>query len=65
MDQMIEFARSVGLEVSYASLGLFEHLLLTVNFTARCGGGGKACVRSLISNRAVTNVGESMASRLA
>ena len=41
-DQMIQFARAVGLEVSLASFGMLEDLLLKANLIWRRGGGGKA-----------------------
>ena len=64
-DQMIEFARAVGLEVSLASFGMLEDLLLKANLIGRGGGGGggKASIRSALSSCAGTSVGDSVASR--
>ena len=39
-DQMIQFAKAVGLEVSLASFGMLEDLLLITNLIGRRGGGG-------------------------
>ena len=41
-DQMIQFARAVGLEVSLASFGMLEDLLLKAYLFGTRGGGGKA-----------------------
>ena len=49
-DQMIQFARAVGLEVSLASFGMLEDLLLKTNLIGRGGGGGKTSIRSAISS---------------
>ena len=62
-DQMIEFARAVGLEVSFASFGNLEDLLLKANLVGAGGGGVKASSRSVFSSRASTSVGDSAASR--
>ena len=62
-DQMIQFARSVGLEVSLASFGMLEDLLLKANLIGRVGGGGRASSRSAFSSCAGTSVGDSVASR--
>ena len=42
---MIQFVRAVGLEVSLASFGMLEDLLLKTNLIGRGGGGGKASSR--------------------
>ena len=62
-DQMIQFARAVGLEVSLASFGMLEDLLLKANPIGRCGGGGRASSKSAFSSCAGTSVGDSVASR--
>ena len=49
-DQMVHFARVVGLEVSLASFGMLEDLILKANLIARGGGGGKASSRSVFSS---------------
>ena len=61
-DEMIQFARAVGLEVSLASFGMLEDMLLKANLIARGGGGGKVSSRSVYSSRAGTSVGDSVAS---
>ena len=60
-DQMIQFARAVGLEVSLASFGMLEDLLLKANLIGR--GGGKVSSRSGFSSCAGSSVGDSAASR--
>ena len=62
-DQMIQFARAVGLEVFLASFGMLEDLLLKANSIGRRGGGGKASSKSTFSSCAGTSVGDSVASR--
>ena len=62
-DQMIQFARAVGLEVSLASFGILEDLLLKANPIGRCGGGGRESSKSAFSSCAGTSVGDSVASR--
>ena len=62
-DQMIQFARAEGLEVSLASFGMLEDLLLKSNLIGRRGGGGKASNKSTFSSCAGTSVGDSVASR--
>ena len=62
-DQMVQFARAAGLEVSLASFGVLEDLLLKANLIGRDGGGGKTSSRSALSSRAGTSVGDSVASR--
>ena len=62
-DQMIQFARAVGLEVSLASFGMLEDLLLKANLIGRRGGGGKASSKSTFSSCAGASVGDSVASR--
>ena len=62
-DQMIQFARAVGLEVPLASFGMLEDLLLKANLFGRGGGGGKASSRTVFSSCAGTSVGDSVASR--
>ena len=62
-DQMIQFARAVGLEVSLASFGMLEDLLSKANVIGRRGGGGRASSKSAFSSCAGTSVGHSVASR--
>ena len=62
-DQVIQFARAVGLEVSLASFGMLEDLHLKSNLIGRLGGGGKASNKSTFSSCAGTSVGDSVASR--
>ena len=62
-DQLIQFARAVGLEVSVASFEMLEDLLLKANLIGRRGGGGKASSKSTFSSCAGTSVGDSVASR--
>ena len=62
-DQMIQFARAVGSEVSLASFGLLENLLSKANLICRGGGGGKGSRRSTFSSPAGTSVRDSVASR--
>ena len=64
-DQMIQFAKAVGLEVSLASFGMLEDLLLKANLIGRRGGGGKASSKSTFSSCAGTSFGDSVASRSA
>ena len=61
-DQMIRFARSVGLEVSLATFGMLEDLLLKANVIGRAGCGGRASSRSAFSTCAGTSIGDSVAS---
>ena len=56
-DQKIQFAWAVGLEVSLASFGMLEDLLLKTNLTGRGGSGGKASSRLAFSSCAGTSVG--------
>ena len=49
-DQMIQFARAVGSEVSLASFGMLEDLLLKANLIWRRGGGGRASSKSAFSS---------------
>ena len=62
-DQMIQFARAVGFEVSLASFGMLEDLLLKANLIVRVGGGGRASSRSAFSSCAGTSIGDSVGSR--
>ena len=59
---MIQVARAVGLEVSLASFGMLEDLLLKTNLIGRDRGGGKASSRSVFSSRTGTSVDDSVAS---
>ena len=65
-DQTIQFATAVGLEVSLASSGMLEDLLLKANLIGRGGGGarggGKTSSKSMYSSRAGTSVGDRVAS---
>ena len=49
-DQMIPFAKDVGLEVSLSSFVMLDDILLQINLIGRGGGGGKASAghRSLV-----------------
>ena len=60
---MIQFARAVGLEVSLASFGMLEDLLLKANLVGRGGGGGRTSSTSAFSSCAGTSIGDSVASR--
>ena len=62
-DQMIQFARAVGLVVSLASFGMLEDLHLKANLIGRNGGGGRASSRSAFSSCAGTGIGDGVASR--
>ena len=62
-DQMIQFARAVGLEVSLASFGMLEDLLWKASLIGRRGGGGRASSKSAFSSCAGTSVGDCVASR--
>ena len=62
-DQMIQFARAVGLEMSLPSFRILEKLLLKANLIGRGGGGGRASSRSAFSSCAGTSIGDSVASR--
>ena len=60
---MIQFARDVGLEVSLASFGMLEDLLLKAYLIGGGRGGGMASSRSVFSSRAGTSVGDSVTSQ--
>ena len=63
-DQMIQFARVVGLEVSLASFGMLEDLFLKAKVVrGRNGDVEKLSGRSSFPGRAGTVVSESLASR--
>ena len=62
-DQMIQFAMAVGVEVSLASFGMLEVLLLKANLIGKRGGGGMGSSRTRFSSCAGTSVGDSVASR--
>ena len=62
-DQMIQFARAVGLEVSLASFGMLGDLFLRTNLIGRRGGGERASIKSAFSSCAGTSLGDSVASR--
>ena len=62
-EQMIQLAKAVGLELSLASFGMSEDLLLKTNLIGRVGGGGRTSSRSAFSICAWTNIGDSVASR--
>ena len=51
------------MEVSLASFGMLEDLLLKTNLIGRRGGGGRASSKSAFSSCAGTSVGDSVASR--
>ena len=62
-DQMVQFAKVMGLEVSLASFGMLEDLLLTATLIGGGRGGRKASSRSVFYSRARRRVGDSVASR--
>ena len=61
-DQMIQFARTVALEVSLASIGMLADLLLKANLIERGVGGEKASSKSVFFSRTGSIVGDSVAS---
>ena len=62
-DQMIQFARAVGLEVSLATFGMLEDVLLKIGGKAGRNVGGKGSEQSALHSRSGSTVMESVASR--
>ena len=62
-DQMIQFARAVGLEVSLATFGMLEDVLLTIGGKAGRNVGGKGSEQSALHSRSGSTVMESVDSR--
>ena len=64
-DQVIQFARAIGLEVSLATFGMLEDLLLKINSKVGRGGGGceGVSLQSPSRSKAGSTVAESVASR--
>ena len=57
---MILFARAIGLEVSLATFGMLEDLLLKINSKVGGGGGGSesGCLQSPFPSKAGSTVAE-------
>ena len=62
-DQMIQFARAVGLEVSLATFGMLEDVLLKIGKKTGRNFGEKGSGRSVSLSRSGSTVMESVASR--
>ena len=62
-DQMIQFARAVGLEVSLATFGMLEGVLVKIGGKAEKNVGGKSSGQSGSISRAGSTVVESVATR--
>ena len=62
-DQMIEFARTIGLEVSLGTLGMLEDVLLKIGGKTGRNVGEKGSGRSASLSRSGSTVMESVASR--
>ena len=62
-DQMIQFARAVGLEVSLATSGMLEDVLLKIGGMTGRNVGGKGIEQSALRGRSGSTVMESVASR--
>ena len=62
-DQMIQFARAVGLEVSLATFGMLEDVLLKSGGMTGRNVGGKGIEQSALRGRSGSTVMESVASR--
>ena len=62
-DQMIQFARAVGLEVFLATFGMLEDVLLKIGGTTGRNVGGKGSGQSASLSRSGSTVMESVASR--
>ena len=62
-DQMIQFARAVGLEVSLATFGMLEDVLLKIGGTAGRNVGERRSGQSVSHSRSGSTVMESVASR--
>ena len=63
-DQMIQFARAIGLEVSLATFGMLEDVLLKIGGKSGRSVGEKGVGRSVSLSRSGSTVMESVASRL-
>ena len=62
-DQMIQFVRAIGLEVSIATFGMLEDVLLKIGGKAGRNVGGKGSGQSPSFSRAGSTVIENVASR--
>ena len=62
-DQMIQFARAIGLEVSFATFGMLEDVLLKIGRKTGRNVGEKGSGRSVSLSRSGSTVMESVASR--
>ena len=64
-DQLIQFARAIGLDVPLATLGMLEDLLLKISSQGRKSDGrsGEGIVQSPFFGRAGSTVAESIAFR--
>ena len=62
-DQMIQIARAIGLEVSLATFGMLEDVLLKIGRKTRRNVGEKGSGRSVSLSRSGSTVMESVASR--
>ena len=62
-DQMIQFARAVGLEVSLATFGMLEDVLLKIGGKTGRNVGERGSGQSVSHSRSDSNVMESVASR--
>ena len=62
-DQIIQFARAVGLEVSLATFGMLEDVLLKIGGKTGRNVGGKGSEQSALRSRSGSTVMESVASR--
>ena len=62
-DQMIQFARAVGLEVSLATFGMLEDVLLKIGGKTGRNVGGKGSKQSALRSRSGSTVMESVTSR--
>ena len=62
-DQMIQFARAIGLEVSLATFGMLEDVLLKIGRKAERNVGEKGSGKSVSLSRSGSTIMESVASR--
>ena len=63
LDQMIQFARAIGLEVSSATFGMLEDVLLKIGKKTGMNVGEKGSGRSVSLSRSGSTVMENVASR--